>query len=106
MAPEQAQGKPHELGLEADVYALGAMLYELFTGRPPFVRDSLLDTLAQVRADDPLPPRSLRGFGLCPKIKEPPVGRACGPSVPWQHLIRKMRPGRNLVRRAPSDWWP
>jgi WD40 repeat protein/serine/threonine protein kinase len=59
MAPEQAQGKGKEVGPAADIYALGAVLYECLTGRPPFVAESAMDTLVQVISDEPVPPRQL-----------------------------------------------
>jgi WD40 repeat protein len=59
MAPEQARGQSREVGPAADVYALGAVLYECLTGRPPFRAATPLETLAQVLETDPVPPREL-----------------------------------------------
>jgi serine/threonine protein kinase len=58
MSPEQAQGR-RDLGPATDIYSLGAVLYELVTGRPPFAAETPLDTVLQVIQNDPVPPRLL-----------------------------------------------
>jgi serine/threonine protein kinase/lipopolysaccharide biosynthesis regulator YciM len=60
MSPEQAESKGSDVGPTTDVYALGAILYELLTGRPPFRAVTALETLMQVVHQEPVPPRQLQ----------------------------------------------
>ena len=82
MAPEQAEGKTHIIGKGADIYALGAILYECLTGRPPFRAASSWDTISQVIHQPPTPPSQARSSKIprdletiCLKCLEKDPGR-------------------------------
>src|SRR5262245_40387294 len=59
MAPERALGRPDAVGPAVDIYALGAILYELLTGRPPFRGETATETIQQLISQEPVPPSRL-----------------------------------------------
>ena len=63
MAPEQAEGRSRTVGPAADVYALGAILYQALSGKPPFLGQTAIETLKLVVSADAVPPRRLRPEG-------------------------------------------
>lgn len=68
MAPEQAEGRTTDIGPAADIYALGAILYECLTGRPPFLGICIYETLQMVQEQSPVAPRELNP--RCPRELE------------------------------------
>ena len=105
MAPEQVAALPGTIGPAADIYALGALLYHLLTGRPPFQGASSAETLDQVRNQDPVPPRgSTAGFPATSKPSASPVWKkprtdATDPPRPWPATCAS---GSKVVRSRPA----
>ncbi|MBI2803826.1 MAG: protein kinase [Planctomycetes bacterium] len=110
MAPEQASGVVPNPGPAVDIYALGAILYEMLTGRPPFQGPDTMQTLLMVLTVDPVPPRHFSPSlprdleTICLKCLEKSARKRYGKAQALAEDLRRFLDGQPILAR-PVRWW-
>ena len=110
MAPEQASGENAVVGRSADIYALGAVLYEMLTGRPPFKAPDKWQTIGLVRTQEPVPPRHLapevpRDLELiCLKCLSKDPRQRFASALELAEELSRFRQGRPILTRPTPSW--